>query len=286
MSNSESGSGGWTTYHGFWRKTPPQKRFWTPHLRYVSPPLWRLSVISLKRKRHRPDHPQFLTPPKVVLESTLCSTFPPPPPPKFAWYVLPPPQPLPNSIRIARIEFATPIFSSQGFALLCFVNRACSSRSASLRSRIAANLILSRCPSTVSRTVWKRKRVNSRRIFLVSPTEKQRKHACVRVQIEYGFSCFQVRFEQFLKIARNEALIRGRYGEVERRGGRKTSERTPLPNSVRAARVQNEFAPEKFLNRYEKREKGSEKRSETRLKKILALSGLLKIFHRPFFTKF
>ena len=39
---------------------------------------------------------------------------------------------------------------------------------------------------------------------------------------------------------------------------------------VRAARVQNETAPEKFLNRcekrFEKREKGSEKRSETRLK--------------------
>ena len=39
---------------------------------------------------------------------------------------------------------------------------------------------------------------------------------------------------------------------------------------VRAARVQNEFAPENVLNRYEKRfekrEKGSEKRSETRLK--------------------
>ena len=39
---------------------------------------------------------------------------------------------------------------------------------------------------------------------------------------------------------------------------------------IRAARVQNEFAPEKFLNRYEKRfekrEKGPEKRSETRLK--------------------
>ena len=38
----------------------------------------------------------------------------------------------------------------------------------------------------------------------------------------------------------------------------------------RAARVQNEIAPEKLLNRYEKRfeqrEKGSEKRSETRLK--------------------
>ena len=43
-----------------------------------------------------------------------------------------------------------------------------------------------------------------------------------------------------------------------------------LPQIIRAARVQNEFAPEKFLNRYEKRfekrEKGSEKRSETRLK--------------------
>ena len=39
---------------------------------------------------------------------------------------------------------------------------------------------------------------------------------------------------------------------------------------LRAARVQNEFALEKILNRYEKRfekrEKGSEKRSETRLK--------------------
>ena len=38
---------------------------------------------------------------------------------------------------------------------------------------------------------------------------------------------------------------------------------------VRAARVQNETSPEKFLNQYEKRfekrEKGSEKRSETRL---------------------
>ena len=41
---------------------------------------------------------------------------------------------------------------------------------------------------------------------------------------------------------------------------------------VRAACLQNETAPEKNLNRYEKRfekrEKGSEKRSETRLKKF------------------
>ena len=45
---------------------------------------------------------------------------------------------------------------------------------------------------------------------------------------------------------------------------------SPQGQFVRAARVQNEFAPETFLNRYEKRfenrEKGSEKRSETRLK--------------------
>ena len=74
-------SGGWKTYRKFGEKNPPQKRFWTPHLRYVSPPplFWRLSVISLKRERHRPDQPHFLRLPKVVLESTLCSTFSPPP---------------------------------------------------------------------------------------------------------------------------------------------------------------------------------------------------------------
>ena len=42
--------------------------------------------------------------------------------------------------------------------------------------------------------------------------------------------------------------------------------------TVRAACLQNETAPEKLLNQYEKRfekrEKGSEKRSETCLKKI------------------
>ena len=31
-------------------------------------------------------------------------------------------------------------------------------------------------------------------MFLVSPTEKERKHACVWVQIEHGFGCFQVQF--------------------------------------------------------------------------------------------
>ena len=54
--------------------------------------------------------------------------------------------------------------------------------------------LLSRCPSTVSRTVWKRKRVNFQGISLVSPTERERKHTFVRVQIEYGFGCFQVWF--------------------------------------------------------------------------------------------
>ena len=46
----------------------------------------------------------------------------------------------------------------------------------------------------------------------------------------------------------------------------------PVPNKLRAACLQNETAPEKLLNRYEKRfeklEKGSEKRSETRLKNV------------------
>ena len=78
-------------------KNPSPKTFLDPPPTIRFPPLfWRLSVISLKRKRHRPDQPQFLRPPKVVLESTLCSTFPPP---KFTRYVLPPPQPLPKVFR-------------------------------------------------------------------------------------------------------------------------------------------------------------------------------------------
>ena len=60
-----------------YRKTPPQKRPWTPPPAIRFPPLfWRLSVISLKIKRRRPDQPQFLRPPRVALESTLCSTPP------------------------------------------------------------------------------------------------------------------------------------------------------------------------------------------------------------------
>ena len=82
-------SGGWKTYRKFGEKPLPQKRFWTPPptIRFP-PPFWRLSVISLKRKRHRPDQPQFLRPPKVVLEGTESSTFSPPP--KFTRYVCPP----------------------------------------------------------------------------------------------------------------------------------------------------------------------------------------------------
>ena len=62
-------------------KNPSQKAFLDPPptIRFPPPLFWRLSVISLKTKRRRPDQPQFLRPPKVVLESTLCSTFCPPP---------------------------------------------------------------------------------------------------------------------------------------------------------------------------------------------------------------
>ena len=56
----------------------PKNVFGPPTYDTFPPPLfWRLSVISLKRKRHRPAQPQLLKPPKVVLESTFCSTFPP-----------------------------------------------------------------------------------------------------------------------------------------------------------------------------------------------------------------
>ena len=73
-------SGGWKTYRKFGEKTLPKNVFGPPTYDTFFPPLfWRLSVISLKRKRHRPDQPKFLRPPKVVLESTLCSTFSPPP---------------------------------------------------------------------------------------------------------------------------------------------------------------------------------------------------------------
>ena len=77
---SESGRGGWKTQGGKIGEKPlPKNVFGPPTYDTFSPPLfWRLSVISLKRKRHRPDQPQFLRPPKVVLESTLCSTFSPP----------------------------------------------------------------------------------------------------------------------------------------------------------------------------------------------------------------
>ena len=85
---SESGKGGWK----FGVKPLPKNVFGPPTYDTFPPFFWRLSVISLKRKRHRPDQPQFLRPPEVVLESTLCSTFPTP-----QIHVIrfaPPPQPL------------------------------------------------------------------------------------------------------------------------------------------------------------------------------------------------
>ena len=95
---SESGQEGWKTQGGGKHtvnsaKNPSTKTFLDPPTYDTfSPPLfWRLSVISLKRKRHRRDQPQFLRPPKVVLESTLCSTFPPPPPNSRDTFCPPPP---------------------------------------------------------------------------------------------------------------------------------------------------------------------------------------------------
>ena len=59
---------------------------------------------------------------------------------------------------------------------------------------------------------------------------------------------------------------------------------------IRAACLQNEIAPEKCLNRYEKRveirDKGSEKRSETGPNIFQPVSGRLKIFHRHFSKSF
>ena len=91
-------SGGWKTYRKFGGKPLPKNVFGPPTYDTFCPPLfWRLSVISLKRERHRPDQPQFLRPLKVVLESTLCSTFSPPPPRIHAIrFAPPPPQPLPK----------------------------------------------------------------------------------------------------------------------------------------------------------------------------------------------
>ena len=71
-------------------------------------------------------------------------------------------------------------------------------------------------------------------------------------------------------------LGKGRKNEQKKQGKSENAKSKEIEKAriVRAARVQNEIAPEKLLNRYEnlkrfeKREKGSEKRSETRLKKL------------------
>ena len=76
---SESGQGGVETSGGGGKHTakPLSKNvFGPPPPTIHPPPFWRLSAISLKGQRHRPDQLQFLRPPKVVLEGTLRSTFP------------------------------------------------------------------------------------------------------------------------------------------------------------------------------------------------------------------
>ena len=94
-------SGGWKTYRKFGEKPLPKNVFGPPTYDTFSPPLfWRLSVSSLKRKRHRPDQ-RSPTPISEASRSgfgehALQYVFPPPP--KFTRYVLPPPQPLPNFV--------------------------------------------------------------------------------------------------------------------------------------------------------------------------------------------
>ena len=99
--HSESGRGGWKTQGGGKHtvnsaKNPSPKTFLDapPTIRF--PPLfWRLSVISLKRKRHRTRPTPISEFSKSGFgEHTLQYVFPPP---KFTRYVLPPPQPQPNS---------------------------------------------------------------------------------------------------------------------------------------------------------------------------------------------
>ena len=72
---------------------------------FPPPPFWRLSVISLKGKRHRLDQPQFLRPSKVVLESTLRSTFPPPPQIHVIRSAPPPPSRCPKLCLFLGINF-------------------------------------------------------------------------------------------------------------------------------------------------------------------------------------
>ena len=89
-------SGGGKTYH----KSPPQKRFWTPHLWYdFPPPLCSRNVILLRGNGHRPDKSRFVRPPRLVLEGCFMVRFPPknrtirfaPPPPLriSIWCTLP-----------------------------------------------------------------------------------------------------------------------------------------------------------------------------------------------------
>ena len=103
---TESGQGGWKLRGGeTYRKTPPQKRLWTPpHLRYGSPaPFWRLSVISLKGRGTDQTNPNFWGLQKWFWRARSAVRFPLPP--NSTWYVLPRPPlrkiPVPIKIKSA-----------------------------------------------------------------------------------------------------------------------------------------------------------------------------------------
>ena len=71
-------SGGWKTYRKFGEKPSPKTCLDPPPTMRFPPPFWRLSVISLKRKRHRPDQLRFLRLQKWFGEHTLQYVSPPP----------------------------------------------------------------------------------------------------------------------------------------------------------------------------------------------------------------
>ena len=95
---------------------------------------------------------------------------------------------------------------------------------------------ISRCPSTVSRTVWKRNLSIFNEFLLGSLTEKKRKPTFARVQIEYGFDCFRVRFVQVMSTWRPAEYGFGEYGFKHRTQwvslpSPSSRKRTPLSSS-------------------------------------------------------
>ena len=146
---SESGKGVWKTRRGgTYRKTLPRNVFGPPPTYDMSSLhfFWRLSVISLQGKRHQS---QCLRHPKVVLQSTLYSTFPPFPPPKSRDTFCPPSAAAQNTLQ-APLRAKLPARDSSRFCLLEKFHRETSERSCEMPFSLTGSglvLFLSRCAS-------------------------------------------------------------------------------------------------------------------------------------------